>query len=69
MPIRNEADHLAAAVDCGPFAGVPRAHRILLGVGPSDDGTEQIAAELGRDRQGRRPRRGRQPERPHTRRH
>jgi succinoglycan biosynthesis protein ExoA len=46
MPIRNEAAHLAAAVDAVCSQQYPGRLRILLGVGPSDDGTEQVAADL-----------------------
>jgi succinoglycan biosynthesis protein ExoA len=46
MPIRNEAAHLADAVATVRAQRYPGAVRIFLGVGPSDDGTERIAAEL-----------------------
>jgi glycosyltransferase involved in cell wall biosynthesis len=46
MPIRNEADHLAAAVAAVRGQDYPGRVRIFLGVGPSDDGTEQVAAAL-----------------------
>ncbi len=46
MPIRNEADHLAAAVAAVRGQDYPGCVRIFLGVGPSDDGTEHVAAEL-----------------------
>ena len=52
MPIRNEADHLAAAVGAVRGQDYPGRVRIFLGVGPSDDDTEQVAADLaagGRD--------------------
>jgi succinoglycan biosynthesis protein ExoA len=46
MPIRNEAEHLAAAVSAVRSQEYPGRVRIFLGVGPSDDGTEAVAAEL-----------------------
>ena len=46
MPIRNEAAHLAAAVGAVAAQGYPGRVRIFLGVGPSEDGTEQVATEL-----------------------
>lgn len=46
MPIRNEASHVAAAVAAVRAQDYPGTVRIFLGVGPSDDGTEQAAAEL-----------------------
>jgi len=46
MPIRNEAGHLADAVATVRSQDYPGRVRILLGVGPSEDGTERIAAEL-----------------------
>jgi glycosyltransferase involved in cell wall biosynthesis len=46
MPIRNEAAHLADAVGAVRAQDYPGVVRIYLGVGPSDDGTERIAAEL-----------------------
>jgi glycosyltransferase involved in cell wall biosynthesis len=46
MPIRNEADHLAAAVAAVRSQDYPGTVRIFLGVGPSDDGTERVAADM-----------------------
>jgi succinoglycan biosynthesis protein ExoA len=46
MPIRNEAAHLADAVAAVRAQEYPGTVRIFLGVGPSDDGTEQIAGQL-----------------------
>lgn len=46
MPIRNEADHLATAVATIRAQDYPGRVRIYLGVGPSDDGTERVAADL-----------------------
>ncbi len=46
MPIRNEAEHLVAAVAAVRSQEYPGRVRIFLGVGPSDDGTERVAAEL-----------------------
>ena len=46
MPIRNEAAGLADAVGAVRAQDYTGRVRIFLGVGPSDDGTEQIAAQL-----------------------
>jgi glycosyltransferase involved in cell wall biosynthesis len=46
MPVRNEAEHLASAVAAVRSQDYPGRIRIFLGVGPSGDGTERIAAEL-----------------------
>jgi succinoglycan biosynthesis protein ExoA len=46
MPIRNEAAHLADAVDAVKAQDYAGVVRIFLAVGPSHDGTERIAAEL-----------------------
>ena len=46
MPIRNEAAHIAAALAAVRAQDYPGEVRIFLGVGPSDDGTEAIAAEM-----------------------
>ena len=46
MPIRNEADHLEAAVAAVRSQDYPGTVRIFLGVGPSDDGTERLAETL-----------------------
>ena len=46
MPIRNEAVGLADAVGAVRAQDYTGRVRIFLGVGPSDDGTEQIAAQL-----------------------
>ena len=46
MPIRNEAAGLADAVGAVRAQDYAGMVRIFLGVGPSDDGTEQIAAQL-----------------------
>jgi len=46
MPILNEADHLATAIDSVRAQAYPGRMRIFLGVGPSDDGTEAVAAAL-----------------------
>jgi succinoglycan biosynthesis protein ExoA len=43
MPIRNEAEHLAAAVASVRAQDYPGSLRIVLGVGPSTDGTEALA--------------------------
>lgn len=49
MPIRNEEAHLAQAVASVRAQEYPGALRIILGVGPSDDDTERVAAELASD--------------------
>jgi len=46
MPIRNEFDHLEAAIESVRAQEYPGRLRILLGVGPSDDNTEALAAKL-----------------------
>lgn len=46
MPIRNEAAHLGAALASVRAQAYPGTVRIILGVGPSDDGTEALAANL-----------------------
>jgi succinoglycan biosynthesis protein ExoA len=49
MPVRDEATHLAAAVAAVRSQDYPGRIRIFLGVGPSDDGTEGVAAGLAAD--------------------
>jgi len=46
MPIRNEFDHLEAAIESVRAQEYPGRLRIFLGVGPSDDDTEALAAKL-----------------------
>lgn len=46
MPIRNEAEHLEAALASVRSQAYPGVMRIFLGVGPSDDGTESLARTL-----------------------
>jgi succinoglycan biosynthesis protein ExoA len=46
MPIRNEAEHLRAAVAAVLAQEYPRPIDVCLAVAPSDDATEAIAAEL-----------------------
>ena len=46
MPIRNEADHLEIAIDSVRRQAYPGRMRIVLGVGPSTDGTESLADGL-----------------------
>lgn len=48
MPVRNEAEHLRAAVGAVREQDYPGTVRIFLGVSPSDDGTEKLADELAR---------------------
>ena len=49
MPIRDEADHLEAAVASVRAQAYPGRLRIVLGVGPSRDGTEAVAAALAEE--------------------
>lgn len=49
MPIRNEVAHLASAVEAVNSQEYPGRVRIFLGVGPSDDGTEAVAAALAKE--------------------
>lgn len=49
MPVRNEAAHLRAAVDAVLAQDYPGHVRLTLAVGPSDDDTELIAAQLAGD--------------------
>jgi succinoglycan biosynthesis protein ExoA len=46
MPIRNEAPHLGTAIESVRRQAYPGRVRIVLGVGPSDDGTEALAERL-----------------------
>ncbi len=46
MPIRNEASHLTTALESVRRQAYPGRVRIALGVGPSTDGTEALAARL-----------------------
>jgi len=46
MPIRNEADHLATAIASVRAQDYPGSMRIILGVGPSTDGTEALAESM-----------------------
>lgn len=46
MPIRNEASHLDAAVAAVRSQDYPGEVRIFLGIGPSEDETEAVAARL-----------------------
>ena len=46
MPIRNEATHLATAIGSVRAQNYPGSMRIILGVGPSTDGTEALAEQL-----------------------
>ncbi|MFK7919973.1 MAG: glycosyltransferase family 2 protein [Ilumatobacter sp.] len=49
MPIRNEAPHLKSALASVRSQAYPGRVSIILGVGPSDDGTERLAARLAGD--------------------
>ena len=46
MPIRNEADHLEIAIDSVRRQAYPGRMQIVLGDGPSTDGTEALADGL-----------------------
>ena len=46
MPIRNEANHLDTAIESVRRQTYPGRMRIIIGVGPSTDGTEAIADRL-----------------------
>jgi succinoglycan biosynthesis protein ExoA len=46
MPVRNDAGHLERAVRAVLSQAYPRPFEVILGVGPSDDGTEELAARL-----------------------
>jgi succinoglycan biosynthesis protein ExoA len=46
IPVRNDAAHLEDAVDAVLAQEYPHPFEIVLGVGPSDDGTETVAAKL-----------------------
>ena len=46
MPIRNEAAHLGMAIGSVRAQDYPGSMRIILGVGPSTDGTEALAERL-----------------------
>lgn len=48
MPVRNEAEGLAGAVASVLDQVYPRPIDVVLAVGPSDDGTEEVAADLAR---------------------
>ena len=51
VPVRDEADHLPQAVASILSQGYPGEFQIVLAVAPSEDRTEQVAAELAeRDR-------------------
>ncbi len=47
MPIRNEAAHLADALAAVRAQDYPGELRVIMAIGPSNDGTEAVAAELG----------------------
>ncbi len=46
LPVRNEADHLESAIGSILDQDYPQPLKIALGVAPSDDDTEAIAARL-----------------------
>lgn len=46
MPVRNEADHLDAAVAAILRQDYPRPLEVVLAIGPSEDGTEDIAERI-----------------------
>ncbi|WP_061961958.1 glycosyltransferase family 2 protein [Demequina flava] len=49
VPVLNEADHLADAVAAILRTGYDGEMEVVLAVGPSEDGTERIAADLADD--------------------
>jgi glycosyltransferase involved in cell wall biosynthesis len=49
MPVRNEAAHLERAVTAVLAQDYPHPFEVVLAVGPSDDGTEKVAAALAAD--------------------
>ncbi|WP_062078059.1 glycosyltransferase family 2 protein [Demequina globuliformis] len=49
VPVLNEAAHLASAVEAILHNGYDGEMQVVLAVGPSDDGTEQVAAHLADD--------------------
>jgi len=49
MPIRDEAPHLDTALASVRAQAYPATVRIFLGVGPSSDGTEELAERLAAD--------------------
>jgi glycosyltransferase involved in cell wall biosynthesis len=46
IPVRNDAAHLADAVAAVLAQDYPRDFEVVLGVGPSTDGTEEVADKL-----------------------
>ena len=48
IPVLNEADHLAAAVRSALDQEYSGEIEVILALGPSKDGTEEVAAELAR---------------------
>ena len=46
MPVRDDAEDLARAVEAVLAQDYPRPIEVVLGVGPSNDGTEQVAKLL-----------------------
>jgi GT2 family glycosyltransferase len=49
IPVRNDAAHLEDAVDAVLAQEYPQPFEVVLGVGPSEDGTETVAAKLAAD--------------------
>ena len=49
IPVRNEAAHLADAVAAVLAQDYPGRLSVILGVAPSNDGTDDVAATLGKD--------------------
>lgn len=52
MPVRDDATHLPDAVAAVLAQEYPGARELVLAVGPSSDGTEDVAAELARTHDG-----------------
>lgn len=48
MPVRDDAAHLEAAVEAVLRQSYPRPFEVILAVGPSRDGTEDVARRLAR---------------------
>jgi glycosyltransferase involved in cell wall biosynthesis len=49
IPVRNEAAHLERAVTAVLAQDYPQPFEVVLAIGPSDDGTEKVAAALAAD--------------------
>ncbi|HEY9308975.1 MAG TPA: glycosyltransferase, partial [Microbacterium sp.] len=49
MPVLNERDYLRRAVETVLAQDVPGPSELILALGPSTDGTSELARELARD--------------------